>query len=403
MALHDGFDHDILILGGGLVGSALACALDGSGWRVAQVEASLPGDGAPGFDERKLALALASLNALEALDVLPRLATAPTPIRRIHVSRAGDFGAVRLAAADHGREAFGGVVLARELGQALESRVAAATGLVRYRPATVQAVEPHADGPVVVVQQDGQVRRLRTRLLVAADGTRSLARDAFGIGTDEHDYGQTLVVCSIATDRAPDGTAYERFTGEGPVALLPMAGGHYGAICGVATGDAARVLALDDAGYIDYFQRRFGWRAGRVLRAGARSGYPIVRRVAERIVAPRCVVMGNAAQTLHPIGAQGFNLGLRDALTLAEVLAGDDPGAPTLLAQYASRRREDRERTLAFSDGLARATANPSFPMHVLRSLGLLALGHVPGLADPLVSGAMGFRGQVPALSRGQA
>ena len=403
MTTYDGFDHDILILGGGLVGSSLACALDGSGWRVAQVEASPPQEGAPGFDERKLALALASLNALAALDVLPRLATAPAPIQRIHVSRAGDFGAVRLAASDHGRDAFGGVVLARELGQALESRLASASGLERYRPARVLAVEPHADGPVVVLEQAGQARRLRTRLLVAADGTHSLARDAFGIGTDEHDYGQTLVVCSIATDRAPDGTAYERFTAQGPVALLPMAGGHYGAICGVARDDAARVLALDDAGYAGYFQARFGWRAGRVVRAGARSGYPIRRRVAQAITAPRAVVMGNAAQTLHPIGAQGFNLGLRDALTLAEVLAGDDPGAPALLAEYAQRRRDDRERTLAFSDGLARATANPSFPMHVLRSLGLLALGHVPGLADPLVSGAMGFRGHVPALSRGRA
>ena len=403
MATSDGFDHDILILGGGLVGSALACALDSSPWRVAQVEASLPQDGAPGFDERKLALALASLNALQALDVLPRLATPPAPIRRIHVTRAGDFGAVRLAAADHGRDAFGGVVLARELGQALESRVASIPGLVRYRPATVRAVEPQADGPVVVIEHQGQIRRVRTRLLVAADGTRSLARDAFGIGTTEHDYGQTLVVCSIATDRAPDGTAYERFTPEGPVALLPMAGGHYGAICSVARDDAARVLALPDDEYLEYFQRRFGWRAGRLRRAGVRTGYPIMRRIAERLTAPRCVLMGNAAQTIHPIGAQGFNLGLRDALSLAEVLAGDDPGAPALLAAYAARRRDDREQTLALSDGLARATANDSFPMHVLRSLGLVALGHVPGLADPLVSGAMGFRGHVPALSRGQA
>ena len=403
MAPSDGFDHDILIMGAGLVGSSLACALDGRGWRVAQVEASPPHEGAPGFDERKLALALGSLNALQALDVLPRLATAPAPIRRIHVSRAGDFGAVRLAAVDYGRDAFGGVVLARELGLALESRVASVAGLVRYRPATVMSVEPHADGPVVVVQQAGEVRRRRTRLLVAADGTRSMAREAYGITSDEHDYGQTLVVCSIATDQAPDGTAYERFTAAGPVALLPMAGGHYGAICAVPRDEATRVLAMGDNDYIDYFQGRFGWRAGRVRRAGARSGYPIVRRVAARITAPRCVLMGNAAQTIHPIGAQGFNLGLRDALTLAEGLAGDDPGTPSLLADYAARRAADRDQTLALSDGLARATANDSFPMHVLRSLGLLALGHVPGLADPLVAGAMGLRGQGPALLRGRA
>lgn len=403
MARDDGFDHDILILGGGLVGSALACALDGRGWRLAQVEASAPQQGAPGFDERKLALAQASLNALQALDVLPRLATPPAPIRRIHVSRAGDFGSVRLQASDHGREAFGGVVLARELGLALESRLQACEGLVRHRPARVTAVEPDADGPRVTIEQEGATRVLRTRLLVAADGSRSLARAAHGIGAEEHDYGQTLVVCSLATDRAPDGTAYERFSSQGPVALLPMAGGHYGAICGVARADAGRVLALDDAAYADYFQQRFGWRAGRVRRVGARSGYPLVRIVAERIAAPRLVVMGNAAQTLHPIGAQGFNLGLRDALSLAEALAGGDPGAPAVLAAYAEARGEDRERTLAFSDGLARATANDGFPMHVLRSFGLLALGHVPGLADPLVAGAMGFRGRVPALARGGA
>ncbi|KFL37182.1 2-octaprenyl-6-methoxyphenyl hydroxylase [Arenimonas donghaensis] len=400
MPRDDGFDHDILILGGGLVGSALACALDGRGWRIGQVEASAPASGAPGFDERKLALAAASLNALASLDILPRLATPPAPIRRVHVSRAGDFGAVRLDAAQMGHEAFGGVVLARELGEALESRLAGVQGLVRHRPATVVAVTPDPDGPRVQLDPTSGGQALRAKLLVAADGNRSLARTALGIGTDEHDYGQTLLVCSLATDRAPDGTAWERFTEQGPVALLPMAGGHYGAICAVARGQAEAVLALDDAAYADYFQQRFGWRAGRVRRVGKRSAYPLARIVADRIVAPRAVLMGNAAQSIHPIGAQGFNLGLRDALALAQRLDGGDPGEPARLAAYAASRREDRERTLAFSDGLARATANDGFPMHVLRSLGLVALGHLPGLAAPLAAGAMGYRGDVPALSR---
>ncbi len=136
---------------------------------------------------------------------------------------------------------------------------------------------------------------------------------------------------------------------------------------------------------------------------GRRSAHAIVRVLAERTTAARAVLVGNAAQTIHPVGAQGFNLGLRDALTLAELVgAGGDPGAPALLAEYVHARCEDRERTLAFSDGLARLTANPSEPLRALRSLGLLALGNLPGLSAPLAAGAMGFRGRVPALARGQ-
>ena len=140
-----------------------------------------------------------------------------------------------------------------------------------------------------------------------------------------------------------------------------------------------------------------------MLRVGTRSAYPLARVVAERLTATRALLMGNAAQTIHPIGAQGFNLGLRDALTLAELLDGGDPGSDSLLADYVDARREDRERTLAFSDGLARITANDSFPMHVLRSLGLLAVGNSADLSLPIVSAAMGFRGKVPALARGRA
>ena len=393
-------EFDIAILGGGLVGSSLACALDGRGWRVALVEGAAPRQAPPGFDDRRLALAAASLNALQALDVVQRLATPPSPIRRIHVSRQGDFGAVRLDAAEAGREAFGAVVTASSLGAALESRLAQARMLTVLRPRTLVGLAPVDEGWRLQVDGASDGERIGARLVVAADGTRSFVRQALGIGTREHDYGQELFVCSLACDRAADGVAYERFTAQGPVALLPM-GRDYGAICGVSSADAPRVRALDDAAYADYLQERFGWRAGRFMRVGRRSAYPLARVVADALTAPRAVLMGNAAQTIHPIGAQGFNLGLRDALTFAELLAdGADPGAPALLATYADARREDRERTLAFSDGLARATANPSPAMHVLRSLGLLALGSVPGLAAPLVSGAMGFRGRVPALSR---
>jgi 2-octaprenyl-6-methoxyphenol hydroxylase len=393
---------DILILGAGLVGSSLACALEARGLRVGLVEASAPTSGSPGFDERKLALSAASLNALQALGVLAKLPTAPAPIRRIHVSRVGDFGGVRLNAEDYGRDAFGGVVLARELGQGLSALLEELRNLTRFCPARVVSVASDAKLPEIEIEYEGRRQILSSKLLVAADGTRSLARQAFGIGVDEHDYRQHLFVCTVQTDSAPDGTAFERFSAQGPVALLPMSGGHYGALCGVASDDVERIAALNDAAYGEYFQQRFGWRAGRIRRVGARTHYPLIRVVADRLTAPRFVVMGNAAQTIHPIGAQGFNLGLRDALTLAECL-GDvvDPGDARVLDAYVDARDDDRRETLAFSDGLARLTANESFPMRTLRAFGFGLLDGVSGLRAPLVSGAMGFRGRVPKLARG--
>ncbi len=395
---------DVLIVGGGLVGASLACALDACGLQVGLVEAVAEAADRrpPGFDDRNLALAAASLNALSSLGVLPLLERAPAPIRRIHISRHGDFGAVRLDAQQYGRDGFGGVVVARDLGQALQARLRQLRDLQRWCPAQVVAISGHDGGWTIELQRDdGSREAVRTRLLVGADGTHSFIREQLGIGTRTHDYAQTLLVAALASDRPPDGQAWERFSASGPVALLPRNDGRYGAICGVPTEQAAAVAALDDSAYLGYLQQRFGARAGRFLRVGRRSAYPIASRLAERLVAPRAVLVGNAAQTLHPVGAQGFNLGLRDALTLAElVIEGGDPGDPARLARYPELRREDREQTHAFSDGLARMTARESFPSHVLRSLGLIALDSMASLRAPLVAGAMGYRGRVPALAR---
>jgi 2-octaprenyl-6-methoxyphenol hydroxylase len=396
-------EADVIIVGAGLVGASLACALDGSGLRVALVEAASAQAPAPGFDERKLALAAASLDALDALGVLPRLVTSPEPIRAIHVSRVGDFGSVRLQARDYGRDALGGVVLARELGAALEARVAALPGLVRLRPANVVAARAGADAIDVDIARgdDAATETWRASLLVAADGTRSRLRAGAGIGTDEFDYRQHLFVFSAQADRPHDGTAFERFSPAGPLALLPMAGGRYGGLCGVASEDVAAVAALDDAAFAAYFQQRFGWRAGRLVRVGTRSHYPLTRVIAERLVASRLALVGNAAQTIHPVGAQGFNLGLRDALALAaQVRAGGDAGAPDRLDAYAQSRREDRERTIAFSDGLARMTARDGLPSRLLRSLGFGMLAALPDLRAPVVAAAMGYAGAAPLPAR---
>jgi len=186
--------------------------------------------------------------------------------------------------------------------------------------------------------------------------------------------------------------------------VLPLAERRAGVVLTVPTEDAARVAAFDDAEFIALLHERFGYRLGRLSRPGKRVSYPLQRVMAQRLVAPRAVVVGNAAQTLHPIAAQGFNLGLRDALTLAEMLidhahAGGDPGNADLLARYAARRREDREGTAAMSDGLARWTADESLPLKLARSFGLVALDRIGPLQDAFVRRGMGFRGDIPRLA----
>jgi 2-octaprenyl-6-methoxyphenol hydroxylase len=389
--------HDILILGGGLVGNSLACALENTGLRVGLVEASIPSTGAPGFNERKLALSAASLTALEHLGVVQKFATGFSPIRRIHISRVGDFGSVDLKAVDYQRDYFGGVVMARDLGFALDTRVSQLKNLNVYRPAKVARVLPDAVNPQVEIEMNGKLQMLSAKLVVGADGTNSSVRTSLKIETDEFDYQQHLFVCTLQADRMSDGTAYERFSSQGPVALLPMPGGHYGALCGVSSKDVPRIASLSDADFIAYFQERFGWRAGRIKQAGTRTHYPLKKVIARQIIGPGCVLMGNAAQTLHPMGAQGFNLGLRDALSLAEML-DDQVITSNLLSDYEKRRREDREQTIAFSDGLARFTSRETSLAKSLRSMGMLALGLNTDLQAPIVNGAMGFRGVVPAL-----
>ncbi len=399
--------HDVLIIGGGLVGASLAIALDGSGLRVGLVEA-VPArlDVQPSYDERNLALARATVNALKTLGVWALVGARATPIRRIHISRQGEFGAARLDATAHGIDAFGAVLPARELGNGLLARLDACSGLARYAPAKLEALAIADDVVTASLATTEGVRNLRTRLLVGADGTASFVRQCLGIETQQMDYAQTAFVTTITPQRTLDGCAWERFTASGPVALLPLADRRAGVVLSVPAADAEKVAALDDAGFTALLHARFGWRLGKLSRPGRRVSYPLRRVQALRLTGARSVIVGNAAQTLHPIGAQGFNLGLRDALTLAELLvdgvrSGRDPGDATMLADNAERRREDREGTIALSDGLARLTANESPPLKLLRSLGLLALDRVPPLQAALVRRGMGFRGAVPRLALG--
>jgi 2-octaprenyl-6-methoxyphenol hydroxylase len=397
-------DYDVLIAGGGLVGTSLAIALDGAGLSVMLVEATPPrADVQPSYDERNLALAGASVNALKALGVLDG-ATTVHPIERIHVSRRGDFGSVRFDAAELGLPAFGATIPARELGNALLRRLDACRDLARLAPAEVVGLETHDDRIDVALRTPSGERPVRTRLLVGADGTESFVRRALRIDIERHDYGQCAFVTTLTVEKPLGGTAYERFTESGPVALLPLGANRAGLVLSVPASDAARIGALDDADFLAFVHARFGFRAGRFSRPGKRKPYPLARVLAARTIAPRAVLIGNAAQTVHPIGAQGFNLGLRDALTLSELLRegatrGEDAGAGDLLARHVERRAADRAATTRFSDELVRLMGNDFAPIRALRSLGFHALDRIAPLKRRFALRGMGFRGDTPLLA----
>ena len=388
----------VLVVGGGLVGASLAIALDAAGVDAVLVEAAAPrADAQPSYDERNLALARATVNGLEAIGVWRHAVDQATPIRHIHVSRAGDFGSVRLDAAREGVEALGWTLPARELGNALLRRLDECRRLKRLAPARLEALEPLADGWRARVSTPEGVREIEAALLVGADGTASYVRDRLGIDAETHDYQQTLFVCTITPERPHANRAYERFSDHGPVALLPLAERRCGLVLTVSAEEADSVAALDDEGFLALAQERFGWRLGGLARPGKRHPYAIKRVAAQRLIGPRAVLVGNAAQTVHPIGAQGFNLGLRDALTLAElVAAAPDPGASSLLETYAARREPDRTGTMRMSHGLVRLACLPQPLLGPLRSLAMLACDRMPPLRSLLARKGMGFRGTPP-------
>jgi 2-octaprenyl-6-methoxyphenol hydroxylase len=388
----------VLIVGGGLVGASLAIALDAAGIAATLVETAAPRtDQQPSYDERNLALARATVNGLEAIGVWRHAAARATPIRHIHVSRAGEFGSARIDAARQGVDALGWTLPARELGTALLRRLDECTRLTRLAPATLQTLQPLATGWRAGIATADGVRHVDAALLVGADGSESFVRTQLGIDAERHDYQQTLFVSTVTPERDHAGRAYERFADDGPVALLPLAERRCGLVLTVPAAQAEVVATMDDEHFIALAQQRFGWRLGRLSRPGRRHPYAIHRIAAQRVIGPRTVLVGNAAQTIHPIGAQGFNLGLRDALTLSELLASaSDPGAADLLRGYAARRAADREGTMAMSHGLVQLACLPQSLLGPLRSLALLACDRLPPLQRALARRGMGFRGEPP-------
>jgi len=400
--------YDVAIAGGGLVGASLALALAPLGLRIALVEAAVPGVGEhPSFDERTTALANGSVRVFRSLGVWRHMQREATPIRRIHVSDQGRFGTARIDAAEQGLESLGCVLPNRVIGAGLQQGLRNCPQVEFLVPARVLGSDLEAGARRLRFELDGGERSLAARLVVAADGAKSLVREQAGIGAVHWEYGQTAIIATLVTQRFHDHVAYERFTPEGPIAMLPLGDGRCGLVWTRHPEQAARLMALADEAFLAELQSAFGFRLGRLLDVGRRQTYELGLWRAERHVAERLAVVGNAAQALHPIAGQGFNLGLRDAASLAEVLAdalaegATDPGDAGTLQAYADWRDQDQRRIVAFTDGLVRLFATPLGPLRALRSAGLLAFDALPVAKSALARLSVGASGRVPRLARG--
>jgi 2-octaprenyl-6-methoxyphenol hydroxylase len=397
---------DIAIVGGGLVGASLACALAPLGFRVVVLEkVPFRASDQPSYDDRTLALSYSSCKILEGLGLWDSLVDHVTPIREIIVSEPGRPGRVVLKASETGLEAFGNVVEARSFGAAVLAKIAALKQLEWLCPAEVKAMESVETGVRLILEGESGDTVIEARLVVAADGAASVIRNLLDIQVETRDYRQTAVICNITPEQRHQGRAFECLTVNGPFAVLPHIGNRCGLVWSVSTDDAAGFMDLADDEFLRAAQEKFGDELGAFLRIGKRSSYPLKLVRAKQDIARRTVILGNAAHAIHPVGAQGFNLGLRDVAVLAELLADSSPGDPgeaSLLQAYSKWRRPDHDSTISWSDGLTRLFANPSPLAATLRSAGMLAHALFPPLRRRTASEFMGYRGRVPKLALGE-
>ncbi|CAA0079647.1 2-octaprenyl-6-methoxyphenol hydroxylase [BD1-7 clade bacterium] len=402
---------DIAIIGGGMVGASLAALLPASlsvalleSFPMPAMDAKIP-QYQPSYDARSTALSHSSYTIFEQAGIWPLLRQHVEPIQQVHVSDKGNWGSTVMDHQSEGLEALGFVVENAWLGRSLLHFLQHNTAVNFLCPATVHQVRPQSDGAEIEYRlgrdDTTPVQKLTAKLVVVADGARSQICSSLGIHTNVTDYQHTAIVTNVSTSEPHQGTAYERFTANGPLALLPLTaqdGENRSALIWTMPSDIAEPLIdADDSAFLAALQDTFGRRMGEFQRVGQRHAYPLMLTTVDEQVRRHLVVLGNAAHSLHPVAGQGFNLALRDVQVLANLIAdgqktGRSSGELTLLEEYQRQQLLDQKTTALFSDVLPGLFARRQLPLVVGRGMGLLALELVPSLKSSFVRFATGMR-----------
>ena len=404
--------YDIAIVGGGLVGASLACALAGTDLRVVVIEAvPRKTQSQPGYDDRVLAIAPGSRRILDTIGIWREIdAETVVPIKTIHISDRGKFGFTRLQHSKHGVEAMGYAVPARELGVAVGRQLQQLDGVTMMCPAEVTGLTREKDGSEKFVEiklsENSDPGKVCVSLVVFADGADSAMCRSLNFETVGYKYNQSVILTTVTPDRSHNNTAYERFTDSGPLALLPSSNNRYTVVWTALDEQLPELLQCNDDEFLQRLQYRFGDRVGEMGKLGGRKTYPLSFVKVKHPVKNRVVVVGNAAHTIHPVAGQGFNLGLRDVATLAEVLFDAhaqelDIGDIDVLDRYWRLRRRDIDRVGRFTDGLISLFSNDSLFLSLARDAALLSVDLIPPAQRFLVKRTMGLAGRLPRLSRG--
>ncbi|EJP3285421.1 2-octaprenyl-6-methoxyphenyl hydroxylase [Vibrio parahaemolyticus] len=386
--------YDIVIAGGAMAGATLALAIEHlsqGALRVAVVEPfKAQSDQHPGFDSRSIALSYGTVNLLRHLELWSAIEPFSTPIEHIHVSDRSHAGMTDITKHDVGVEALGYVVELADVGRVYQELLTHSTAIDLYCPDSAKHITRTQEN-VTIELASGEL--LNAKLLVAADGAVSQCCQQIGLELSEHDFDQVAVIANIVTQEPHQGRAFERFTENGPVALLPMSDNRMSLVWCLRPDEAQIVMELSESEFLERLQQDFGWRLGAMQKVGLRASYPLLLRHRKQNISHRFAIVGNAAQTLHPIAGQGFNLGIRDVVTLAEELVkqGEDVGRYQGLIRFSQRREADRNETIWLTSSLVHVFSNDLLAMRIGRNTALAAMDNLSIFKQPLLRHTLGL------------